>query len=62
MFKKPRHNCYNCGACVCDKCSINKLQLSRSDTQKYRVCNFCFAIKSNKQIIMFYKELDNAKK
>eukprot|EP00347_Sterkiella_histriomuscorum_P021899 403332376 len=62
FLKKPRHNCYNCGACVCDKCSINKLQLSIQDPTKYRVCNFCFAIKSNKQIIIFYKEMDNAKK
>ncbi|CDW80382.1 rho rac guanine nucleotide exchange [Stylonychia lemnae] len=62
FLKKPRHNCYNCGACVCDKCSNQKIQLSKRDPTKYRVCNYCYTIKTNRQIILFYKEMDNAKK
>lgn len=60
--RRIRHNCNNCGQSVCDKCSINKMQLSESDQTKYRVCNYCFAIKTNKNIILFYKEMDNSKK
>ena len=60
-FKTSRHNCYRCGACVCDKCSENKEQLSRSDQTKYRLCNMCHAIRKNKPIIVFYNDLDKAK-
>jgi hypothetical protein len=60
-FKTSRHNCNRCGACVCDKCSENKEQLSRSDQTKYRICNMCHAIRKNKPIIVFYNDLDKAK-
>ena len=58
---KARHNCSRCGACVCEKCSENKEQLSRSDQKEYRVCNMCFSIRKNKPIIVFYNDLDKAK-
>lgn len=61
FLKSQRHNCYSCGACVCEKCSENKIQLSKDDSTLYRVCNYCFSIKSNKKIIVFYKEMDKAK-
>ena len=62
FLKKTRHNCYKCGASVCEKCAQHKMQLSKKDENKYRVCNMCFAITQNKPIINFYKELDKAKK
>jgi hypothetical protein len=35
--------------------------LTIDDPKQYRVCNYCYAIKSNKKIIVFYKEMDKAK-
>jgi vacuolar-type H+-ATPase subunit I/STV1 len=61
VVRNNRHNCYRCGACVCERCSENKEQLSRSDPKEYRVCNMCFAIRKNKPIIVFYNDLDKAK-
>lgn len=61
-FKAKQRNCFRCGACVCEKCSENKEQLSRSDPKEYRVCNMCFAIRKNKPIIIFYNDLDKANK
>jgi hypothetical protein len=60
-FQGKRHNCYRCGACVCEKCSENKEVLSKSDPKEYKVCNMCFAIRKNKPIIVFYNDLDKAK-
>lgn len=61
-FKAKQRNCLRCGACVCEKCSENKEQLSRSDPKEYRVCNMCYAIRKNKPIIIFYNDLDKANK
>lgn len=61
-FQGRPHNCYRCGACVCEKCSENKEVLSRTDPKEYRVCNMCFSIRKNKPIIIFYNDLDLAKK
>lgn len=61
-MKSSRHNCYKCGACVCEKCSQNKIQLSLTDDKKYRVCNSCFVFSTNKPIITFYVDLLDAKK
>ena len=46
-----RHHCRLCGKSVCDKCSLNKRYLSKSDKKTYhRVCDFCDTKLSNYKV------------
>jgi hypothetical protein len=54
MIKRTRKNCKKCGICICKLCCINKMPLSIEDEKQYRVCNKCFAIRTNQPIINFY--------
>ena len=55
------NNCFKCGISVCDKCSLNKVQLSQRDETKYKVCNKCHSTMLNAPLISFYQGLLQAK-
>ena len=40
-FIVSKHHCRKWGRCICQKCSSNKRQLSRSDQKKYKVWDRC---------------------
>lgn len=43
-----RHHCRRCGKSVCQKCSMTKRYLSKSDKKTlYRICDFCDTKLSN---------------
>ena len=58
----PIRHCKKCAKSVCDNCSGTRRQLSKEDTEKYRVCDECdFELDNIVQLTKSLKQVSTAK-
>ena len=56
-----RHRCRKCGRSVCQACSTKSRRLCAQEKQKFKVCDLCDTVLSNKGIEQMYKNILHAK-